>query len=289
VFNLSASVVSIIVSISIFFVVVAFFSYYHYSHNRKDKWLFSQWQEKIYDTLIKDDPVTFGNKIKFDVSEYMHNCLIARTTSKPKNVIINKLVGYIIFFCSVLIGIFFMNLWIILIGLTLSIPLIAKDTYTAEKLAKKRKNKLEYELPRFLDLLHTALSVNIPIEEAIIITCDNMKNTVISEEFLASIADAQIGNSNWQVALEILADKFGIDVLSDLVLDIINTFNKGSSILESVERQSKDIKKSNLLSMKENASKLTNTILFPVLLFKIFPVLLFMLIPIIQQLNTTLL
>ena len=112
--------------------------------------------------------------------------------------------------------------------------------------------------------------------------------SLLSEEFLASIADTQMGASNWQEALEKLSEKYAIDSLSDFVLDLINTFNKGASILDSVERQSKDIKKNNLLTMKENASKLSNTILIPILIFKIFPVLALIIIPIIQQLNSTL-
>ena len=136
-------------------------------------------------------------------------------------------------------------------------------------------------------MLHTALLVNMPVEQAIKVTSEHLKGTILAEEFNRALADTQLGASSWPVALEKLATDYEIDGLSDFVLDVVTAYNHGNSITEAVERQSKDIKRSNLLSLKEKASKLTNTILFPVLVFKILPLLAIMCIPIIYQLNAT--
>lgn len=285
--NLSASTVAIVVGVAVFTAVIAFFTYRFFTHNKKETWLFANWQENIYDSLIKQKPIDFSKSVYINAEEYINNCNIVKRKPNLKKVIINKIVG--IFLVSIGVSLFALtlNVWPLII-LFLSIPLLLGDTYKAKNEVKRRKQKLEYELPRFLDLFYTALSINLSVEDAIIVTCQNMKNSVLSEEFLASIADTQMGASNWQEALEKLSEKYAIDSLSDFVLDLINTFNKGASILASVERQSKDIKKNNLLTMKENASKLSNTILIPILIFKIFPVLALIIIPIIQQLNSTL-
>ena len=47
-----------------------------------------------------------------------------------------------------------------------------------------------------------------------------------------------------------------------------------------------EIKQSNLLEAKERAAKLSNTVLLPVMVFKILPLLIIMLIPIMMQINS---
>lgn len=112
-----------------------------------------------------------------------------------------------------------------------------------------------------------------------------MQNSILADEFKRAMADVQIGVSDWQTALSKLASQYEIDSLSDFVLDITNAYKNGSSIEDSLLRQSHDIKASNLLLAKEKASKLSNIILVPVMVFKIFPLILLMCIPVISQLN----
>lgn len=286
--NFSASDVAIVTAVSVFFIVIALFTYFYFLQHKKESWLFANWQENVYDSLVKQDPITFSKSVYINAEEYLSNCSIAKKEPNLKKIIINRVVGFMLFLIGVSLSALTLSVWPILLLTLLSLPLLLNDSYKAKKEAKKRKQQIQYELPRFLDLFYTALSINLSIEDAIVITCENMKDAVLSEEFLASIADTQMGASNWQLALEKLSEKYAIDALSDFVLDLINTFNKGSSILDSVERQSRDIKKTNLLIMKERAAKLSNTILIPILFFKIFPVLALIVIPIIQQLNISL-
>lgn len=136
-------------------------------------------------------------------------------------------------------------------------------------------------------MLHTALIMGFPVDQAIDLTAQNLQDTILADELLKTLAETKVGAYSWQEALEHLASAYGVDTLSDFVLDITNAYKLGSSITDSVARKSKDIKQSNLVAMKERASKLTNTILFPILFFKIVPVIALMAVPIIVQLQTT--
>ena len=152
--------------------------------------------------------------------------------------------------------------------------------------ATERKDQLLHELPRFLDLLQTALYINLPVEEAITITARSLEGTVLSEEFQDAMSDVKLGARDWQGALEKIAKKYDIDEFSDFVLDLTISYHKGLNIYDMVTRRGKDLKQSNLFLMREKAAKLTNTILLPITLFEMAPLLILMMLPIIYQLNS---
>ena len=80
--------------------------------------------------------------------------------------------------------------------------------------------------------------------------------------------------------------EYDVGVFSDFVLTLVAAYEKGIPIAETVVRKSSEIKQSNLLEAKERAVKLSNTVLLPVLIFKILPLLAIMLIPIMQQISS---
>lgn len=246
-------------------------------------WLFHNWSIILYDMLIRTDPIMFGKKLGFDVPEYIHNCEIAEIKPNPKDVIMKKLLGFICLFIFCVLGLFLASVYVILFALLLSIPLIFFPAQQAAKAARVKKFRMIEELPRFIDLFGTALMVNLPVEEAILTTAKSLPDSILAKEFLKVIADTKLGIYDWQQALETMSRKYEVDVLSDFSLDLINSYNKGVPIADAVARKSKDIKQSNLLTMKERATKLTSTILLPVLGFKVLPLLALLCIPIIQQ------
>lgn len=249
----------------------------------EEAWLFHNWSVILYDLFIKSDPVVFGKKIGFDVPEYSHNCEIAGLKPNPKEVIMKKLLGYVCLLLFSVLGLFLANIYVILFALIVSVPLIFFPAQQASKAAKVKKIRMIEELPRFIDLFGTALMVNLPVEEAILTTAKSLPDSLLAKEFLIAIAETKLGIYDWQAALETMSRKYEVDVLSDFSLDLINSYNKGVPIADAVSRKSKDIKQSNLLTMKERASKLTSTILLPVLGFKVLPLLALLCIPIIQQ------
>jgi tight adherence protein C len=212
---------------------------------------------------------------------------LTHQADRTKQVIIDKLCGFAIVAVGCLVGVFMRNPIVMVVGLVIAFPFIALPIHFVESAAEKRRFVVADELPRFLDMLHTALIMGFPVDQAIEITAQNLRGTILAEELLKTLAETKVGAYSWQEALERLASMYGVDTLSDFVLDITNAYKLGSSITESVARKSKDIKQSNLVAMKERASKLTNTILFPILFFKIVPIIALMGVPIVVQLQAT--
>ena len=148
--------------------------------------------------------------------------------------------------------------------------------------AMGKKADLSSELSRFVDLLLSALEINLPVEIAIAQTAESVPG-ILSSELRKSFAETQVGAMNWQQALEKIAHKYEIDQLSDFVSDIITAYNKGISVTDAVARKSYEIKQSVLLIAKERTAKMSNNILVPVTIFKIIPLMAVMMIPIVSQ------
>ena len=249
----------------------------------REAWLFYNWSIALYDLFIKAEPIDFGKKIGFDVPEYLHNCEIAGLEPKPKDVLMKKVLGYLSLVLFGLLGLLLANVYIIFLAVLLAVPLIFFPTQQVVKAAKIKKFRMIEELPRFIDLFGTALMIGMPVEEAILTTAKSLPDLLLAGEFLKAIAETRLGVYDWQAALERMSRKYEVDVLSDFSLELINSYNKGVPIADAVARKSKDIKQSNLLTMKERATKLTSTILLPVLVFKVLPLLALLCIPVIGQ------
>lgn len=291
-FTLSLPLVSIFVGVAVLVLVVTIATLQYYIHNKdrknKDSWFFSNWQEKLYDGLTNEEPIEIGQRINIDVETYLHNCHIAHINANLKKTIVNKVIGIIVIFSFLVLYFSLGSIYYMIIAICCGFPLYKYNEYIAKQKANERKFQLEQDLPRFLDLFATAIAVNIPVEEAITLTCSSIDNSVLSEELLATMADAQMGATNWQTALENLANDYQVDSLSDFVVDLLTSYEKGSSIQESIERQNKEIKKQSLLKMKERAAKLKNSVLVPIVLFKFVPMIGMFLIPVSVQVSTTL-
>jgi len=273
--------------IAVFFCILAGFVLKHALNCKNNQWLFANWQENVYNTLFyKTSMEIVGKKLGIDVKKFLHNCYLCKVQPKLKAIIINRICGFLIIMLSVILGIFTGSLIFLLFGVLIGFPLIMFQVIMINGKAQKRRFQLANELPRYLDLLQTALLIDMPIEQALDITSRNIPETVLAEELQLAMADTQLGSTSWQNALEKLAADYEVDELSDFVLDVVNAYNNGSPILESVQRKSQDAKKTNLLKMKERAGKLTSTILIPVLFFKIIPLLLILCIPVVLQLNS---
>ena len=286
-------IVALLSAVAVFFWIIFFFALRHRKkvlstrpgQPHPDEWLFADWSENIYNSLFKVDPRIIARRVGVNVEAYTHNCEALKVPQRLEDIVIKKLMGFLLVAVCGLSGIILRNMWVIFVGLLAAVPFISFEIQKTESAMKLKKFRMVEELPRFIDLLQTALLINLPVEDAITVTARNLKETVLAQEFMNAVADAQMGIHDWQAALEQLARKYEIDPLSDFVLDLVTSYNKGVPIADAVTRKSKDIKQSNLLNMKERASKLTSSILLPVLGFKIMPLLALLCIPIIQQIT----
>ena len=292
--NIQFQIAAILTGVAVFFWIIFLFAFRHKKNSERTRpdqpqihpWLFNNWCDHIYDSLFKAPPAEIAKRMGVNVDRYTHNCTITRLPIKLKEVVVKKLLGFFAIAIAGFVGVFLGEMMIIALGLLIAFPLIFFEVQKAGKAAKIKKFKMVDELPRFIDLLQTALQINMPVEDAIILTAKNLNDTVLAGEFLNAVADMQMGVHDWQAALERLARNYEVDALSDFVLDLVTSYNKGVPIADAVARKSRDVKQSNLLAMKERASRLTSTILLPVLLFKVVPLLALLCIPIILQITT---
>jgi len=287
---LTVDLLCIIVAVATFVIVICSFIIQHYissaKHNKQDRWLLSDWQEDIYELFLsKKDAMIIAKSFGINANKYIHDCYLIKEKPKLKKVIIERITGIIVFILFLVLFIFTRSVSMILVGIAISFPLSFMSIYATKNKANKRKITIAEELPRFMDLLYTALIIDVPIIQALKITAEYLPNTILSKEIMLALADTQMGIVSWQSALEKLSNDYQIESLSEFVMEIINAYNNGVSVAEAVKIKSNDIKQSNILHIKERAKKMTSTILFPIMVFKIMPILLILCVPVIEHLN----
>lgn len=251
---------------------------------KNDDTLFSNWDESLYALFFKEDPEIAIQKFGINAKQMKKNCAIAGLPYQPERIISRLLVSVFLLVVGALLG--FLLHWAIgMIGIIGFFLIFFIPYKRPEYIATKRKHEMLDEIPRFIDMLETALRVGLPIADAITMTAKHLKGTTIANEFLASVAEMQIGAYSWQQALERLADKYEIDVFSDFVMDIVTAYEKGVSIQQSVSTKNREIKLTRSLQIKSNAQRLNSTILLPITLFKLLPLLAVIGIPLFLQLK----
>ena len=247
--------------------------------------IYKHWTQKVYDAFIGKQPERVAKKIGIDAEKYYKNCFIAHQKTNLKGILTIIGLSAVSAVWFLIIGIV-TGYWYLTIFALIVCVLCALYPYKrSEEQANLVKAQIVDEMPRFLDMLQTALYINIPVEEAIEITAKHLKGTLLADEFLQTLAEMQLGAYGWQTALEKMSRKYEVDIFSDFVLDIVTAYDKGVSIYDVVVRQNKEIKQSNMLTMKENANKLNSTILIPIAAFKLMPLIIMLCIPIIIQLR----
>ena len=240
----------------------------------ENEWLFTNWSVKLYDAFTKTEPEKMLTKLGVNVEEYKKNCDILYIRDyNLKKLAADKLIGLLI----VLLG-FVMLIVFLTSGIVLSIAIILGgymlyqgNIPKVKKQSKEKRRKIETELPRFLDLLQTALYIDIPVSDAILITAKHLNKSIIAKELTTSIAESQMGSVSWQKALQELALLYDVDMLSDFVQYLINGYEKGLNIYDVVSRQAAETRKTSLIRAEENANKLNTSIIVPIGFFKLLP------------------
>ena len=250
------------------------------------EWLFSRWDEKLYDCFFRASPESVLIRLGVDTEKYLKNCsVIRRHFPNLKKVAADKLIGAFLVLLALILGIisggagFAITLVILLLGFRIyqaDIPKVSRE-------AQSRRRQLSAELPRFLDLLQTALYINMPVSEAITVTARHLKGTLISDELLATMAEAQVGAVSWEKALEEIASKYEVDTFSDFVLYLITGQEKGLSIYDIVARQAREVRQYSLVSAEENAGKVNTAIVVPIAVYKLVPLLFIVGFPLVMQ------
>lgn len=253
----------------------------------KEEPLYKDLDVKIYDAFIHKKPEIVARKIGINAEEYYKNCELIRKPANLKGLIAKIGLSAMTVLWFAVVGLITKNWYVSIAGILIGLFLIVYLVKRPEEQAADVRAQIVAEMPRFLDMLQTALYINMPVEEAISITAKHLKGTLLADEFAKTVAEIQLGAFGWQTALENMSHKYEVDIFSDFVLDIVTAYDKGIPIYDVVARKNKEIKQTNLLTLKENASKLNSTIVIPIAIFKLLPLIVILCIPIIYQLRDT--
>lgn len=251
-----------------------------------NEWLFDHFWEKLYNAIFADvDPVRIIKAFGLEYDKYMLDCSLLGKTPDFQTEAMMRVIGTFGFFFGLIFAVILYSPFPMVLGIALYLLLCSYPVRKTHSEAVQRKIRMANEMPRFVDLLLAALEINLPIEIAIQKTSEVVP-CILSDELKTTFAETQIGAKNWQQALESIAQKYEVDQLSDFVLNIITAYNKGVSVADAVAREAYAVRQSLLLTAKERTAKMANTILLPLLFFKIIPLIIILLYPIMTQANS---
>jgi tight adherence protein C len=134
--------------------------------------------------------------------------------------------------------------------------------------ARKRKERIQTELPDALDLLAVSVEAGLGFDGAISKLTDYMEGP-LSEEFALTLSEIRIGESR-QDALKKLSTRTGTQEVSAFVRAIIQADQLGISLGRILKVQAADTRLRRQAAAEEKAMKAPIKMLFPTVLF-IFP------------------
>ena len=286
--------ISVLLGIAVFLFMIVFVAILYsnsmkrtrYAKENPKDWLFYKFNDKLYGAFWgRKDEDEVAVKLGIKVENYYKNCELVRTTPNIRNVIVNYIYGIFFLFLFFIFAVMFNPLFAFL-GFAAFYMLSIQPTESVRSKAKEMRIQIEEELPQFLDLLSAELDIGFPVDRAIEVL--SMKyDCLLSREFLEALNDVKLGGAGgWQRAIERVASKYDVEILSDFVSDITIAFSKGISVAHSVKEKTKMIKQKHMYSIKERAGRTENTILIPIAILQFIPMLVYILIPSISTVVT---
>lgn len=150
----------------------------------------------------------------------------------------------------------------------------------------QRKDSIERELPDFLDLLRSVMEAGLVIQEALIKITERM-STPLAEEFKLVMAETKANGGQWRVAMENMAFRNNIDALSDVVSDILISYDKGTSIVDTLEKEANMMRQLRNFRCQERAKGMSVKLIIPMAIFNLFPLLVLLLAPMLIQMGNS--
>lgn len=282
--------ISLMIGISIFLFILLFVTIQYdkilkrsrYGKEHPEDWLFHNFYLKVYSALWGTrNPDEVAVKLGIKIEQYYQSCKILRIRPNTKKIIVHQIYGLTGWIFCVFLAVT-VNAFFFLPGFIVFLFFLVSDQKKLEQKAEERRIQIENELPRFLDLLKPELEIGMPIESAIYIICQKF-DSLLSEELLLSMQEMRLGISGWNQAIENVAAKYDVEILNDFAMDISTSYRKGIPVVNSVARKTVEIRKTHLLTVKERATKATNSILIPTMLFQFLPIIIFIVFPMLQQ------
>ena len=128
-----------------------------------------------------------------------------------------------------------------------------------------RNRKLEHQALYFFEILTLTLESGRNLENALIVTCDNV-DSELSREFKQALDEMKFGKSLIE-ALSDLKNHISSDIINNIILNIIQTNRFGNSILDTLYNEVDFLRQKELLTVKEQINKIPNKVSIVSVLF----------------------
>ena len=130
-----------------------------------------------------------------------------------------------------------------------------------------RNRKLEHQALYFFEILTLTLESGRNLENALIVTCDNI-DSELSREFKQALDEMKFGKSLIE-ALSDLKNHISSDIINNIILNIIQTNRFGNSILDTLYNEVDFLRQKELLTVKEQINKIPNKVSIVSVLFMV--------------------
>lgn len=121
-----------------------------------------------------------------------------------------------------------------------------------------KNRRLEHQALYFFEILTLTLESGRNLENALVVTCDNV-DSEFSKEVQKALDEMKFGKS----LIEALSDfkkHISSDIISNIILNIIQTNRFGNSILETLYNEVDFLRQKELLTVKEQINKIPNKV-----------------------------
>ncbi len=122
----------------------------------------------------------------------------------------------------------------------------------------RKSLRLEHESLYFFEILTLTLESGRNLENALIVTCDNV-NSEISDEFQKALNETKFGKS-LNEALNDMKKRIPSDTINNIILNIIQTSQFGNSILDTLYNEVDFLREKQILEIKKQINKIPNKV-----------------------------
>ena len=287
-YDIISSIIASVIAIILFLIAIAVILYEKQKKsaalNKKadEDWLFSNFQRSIYNLFFKKS--SSESLCGISRSEYKRYCRILHEPEQYENIIALRIeavaisfiflvLAYSLSFYSIIIEVICFLIALTIFYIRWSFPYNKLKSKADEKLFK-----IQDDLPRFLSLLEKAM--DLPIDRAMLVTASHFQSP-LSEDLIDSINKVSLGANGWTETLVDLARTYIFEHSSDLILEILNSYEQGVNVRELVNRKATDVEQTRLFAVEAHESKIKTLIFLPIIALKIVPLMLLICLPMI--------
>ena len=252
---------------------------YRLSEVDRNDWLFGGIHDTIYDIFYKNSK---SEKIcGIDREEYARLCKMIHKKNDFKTMVAMRTEAVLIALVFLVIG-YVMSYDMLYLAIMMLCAFAAFYLLWMRPGAKMKsavENKLFYirdDLPRFLSLLEKAM--DLPIDQAMVATAKKF-DSPLSEDLIDSINKVSLGANGWQETLLDLARTYDIEDFSDLVLEIINSYEQGVNIRPLITRKAYEVEQNRVYAVESHDAKIKTLIYIPIIGLKVLPLMALIVLP----------